>query len=273
MTPIFFSGGAAVMRQATSGMGSCLALAALLGAAASGCMPPLREKGIIGCSYRSVVDLAAEGTPGSRATIPVSLRVDPIGFSTPRRARRAEVPWLAALFPIVGLLLPPHQECVNALAVGAGGEFQDYPKSLVTLQDGEVQKLLYQEIKKSGLFTTVTCGGGVVADYVVRGRCDLKFIEHRHYSGLGILYCGLLPILTCPAATNDMRCAAHFEVVSRDGDRTLLSKDYESRIRYLMWVYNSGRVFRAYGRELFPRIVAQLIEDLEAIPRDGWGLP
>ena len=256
-----------------SGRASCLALAALLGAAASGCMPPLREKGLIGCSYRSVVDPGGEGTLASREPIAVSVRVDPIRFSPARRARRAEVPWLAALFPIVGLVLPPHQECVNALAVGAAAEFQDDPKSLVTLQDGEVQKLLCQEIRKSGLFAAVACDGSVVGDYVVRGRCDLKFIERRHYSGLGIFYIGLLPMLTCPAATNDMRCAAHFEVVSRGGGRTLLSRDYGSRIRYLVWIYNSGRVFRAYGRELFPRIVAQLIEDLEAIPRDRWGLP
>jgi len=258
------------MREATSGTGSCLALAALLGAAMAGCMPPLREKGLIGCSYRSVVGPEGRRTPAGRELIPVSVRVDPIRLSPPHRLWRGDVPWTAALIPVAGLFLPPNQECVNALAIRSEAELRNCPEDLATLQHGEVQKLLSQEIGKSGLFAAVGCQESMVGDYVLRGKCDLKFIEHRHYSGLGIFFIGLLPIFTCPTSTNDMSCAAHFEVVSRDGGRTLLSKDYESHIHYVVWVYNSGRVFRAYGRELFPQIVTQLIEDLEAIPHDRW---
>ncbi len=239
-----------------------------LAAFASGCVhfpPEMTEKGMVAWSYESRI---AQGAAGQ---IPVSLRVADLKSDPPdSRTSGTVVLGLIPLISLANLSTPTHTHTnVNIAEMVQGGDA--WKKG--GLRQWEVEEILRQEIRKSGLANEVFLArdnkGG---DFEIKGSVNFVRNEHTHVSGFGILYIAVVPMLVFPLSTQEINGTAHFDVVSAGNGRTVLSKDYTARTRYVDGIaYSSDeRGWAAYGREVFPQIVEQFIADLKALPRAAW---
>jgi len=132
----------------------------------------------------------------------------------------------------------------------------------------EVEKLLADELKKSGLFSKVTTSDSNKG-YRLKGSVNFESRWHFHSSGLGsLLYAfSLIGVLALPDSTWEIICNAHFDLLDSN-NRTVLSKDYQGRSKYLTGALygNNARFQTAYGAEVLPQVVKQLVTDMQALP-------
>jgi hypothetical protein len=133
-------------------------------------------------------------------------------------------------------------------------------------------RLIAEELRKSGVAKNVIFGDGK-ADYQVRGRAGFTVKRYAHSSGLGsIVYIfSLLGMATLPDSSIRMTGNAYLELVSADGKKVLFAKDYaESTLYQRGSFYGQSAQWRLLGEELYPRIFAQFVKDVQALPKTAW---
>lgn len=245
------------MKQPKTNIGR-LVLVATLVVLCSGCMSnAVRTNGIVAWNYRSIISTAPAH---DHDQIPLSVHIGDFEQSPP--STDLGMPGgMLRLVPILSLASSPF-EYVNGIPDEWG--------SRVDLRSGELEKILVEEISKSGLFKEVR-SGGTGGDYKITGRVNLYFKMQRHFGGLGILYFGVLPMLLLPCDAEHFKCEAHFDVASAKSKIVVLSRDYVAESRWQLWpFYNQTRMWQCYGGEVFPKIVESFIADMRALPRSSW---
>ena len=162
------------------------------------------------------------------------------------------------LFPLLSLIP------INAVYTNQIGRMK--------LGQDEVEDILLRELQKSGIAEDVTYKGEP-KDYDIRGKINFIYKNNYHASGLGILLYqnSLLFMLILPSMTARFTCEAHFEVVSADGTKVILSKDYIAKSKWQYYImYDNDRARSCYGQEVLPQIVKQFIADLKALDPSVW---
>ena len=224
-----------------------------LALAGAGCATPhmpaaIGTRGIVACCYRPLTAAVTPAPPSAP-----TLRVADFEHAPPET--HTALGWMVTAFvPVVGLVNPPVGTARNAL---------HYPddSSATGFQTGELERIVADEIRRSGLFSHVEYGGPA-ADVELRGTIDLHRAIYTHLSGLGFLI-GSPWFLWLPLETVDDSCAASFSLVSRDGV-PLFERTYAVRARTRIGVANEDDEWANYGRALFPRLVTALLHDLAA---------
>lgn len=220
----------------------------------------VQEKGIVAWNYTPIQSYTYNES--NEQKIPVSIRVN--NFESKESQTDLGFPGaILRLFPILSLLASPF-DYTNRI-------FDDH-MTKADLKEFEVENILVEEIRETGLITKIV-QGGEPKDFDMRGNVNFSWKDYRHFSGLGnILYIAVLPPLLLPISSYHFTCEAHLEVVSKDG-RIILAKDYNAKTKcFVGLIYgNAHRHYHAYGKELFPQIVKQFIADLKAIPKTVWG--
>jgi len=168
-----------------------------------------------------------------------------------------------AFFPVVSLLTPSSIRTNHVIGCADEGA--------LTVKKGDVERIFVDELRKSKLFTSVEYSKES-SDYKIMGKIDFIEEDKLHFSGFGgLLFC-VIPFL--PTTTVTLSINSHLELVSSNGLRTLLSKDYKSEIEYQFNPnsYNNNRQCTAYGEELLPQIISEFIRDINEIPSTTWGV-
>jgi hypothetical protein len=241
-------------------------LIAVIAVIVSGCashQPPDMTKGIVACCYESKIG-PADGSTSRK--IPVSLRISAF-HNDPEESHVSGGAIALAFIPLISLanLASPSATSVNFVSDGG-------PNKGV-IKKGEVEQILKQEIRKSGLVRDVSLAReSKNADYEIRGSVNFKHNRYVHNSGLGILYIAVLPMFTLPSASWEALCMAHFDVVSKKTGAVVLSKDYSARRSYAMGLVYDGvnKSMAAFGKEVFPEVVEKFIADMRAMPKNAW---
>jgi hypothetical protein len=240
-------------------------LIAVIAVIVSGCashQPPDLSKGIVACCYESKIGPA----DGSTRKIPVSLSISAFR-NDPQESHVSGGAIALAFIPLISLanLASPSATSVNFVSDGG-------PNKGV-IKKGEVEQILKQEIRKSGLVRNVSLAReNKNADYEIRGSVNFKHNRYVHNSGLGILYIAVLPMFTLPSASWEALCTAHFDVVSKKTGAVVLSKDYSASRSYAMGLVYGGvnKSMAAFGKEVFPEVVEEFIADMRALPKNAW---
>ncbi len=215
-----------------------------------------KEKGIVAWSYQTQISQTHEAGPNAPQLIVGDLQTGPpeIDASVGHNALKA--------FPILSLMGKP---------VTANNSI--YPLPSQGVGQWELERILAEELGKAGLFGKVTQGESGKG-YLLAGTVDFKTNYYMHHSGMGsILYVfSLVGVLFLPDASMEVLCNAHFDLLAPDGKTVVFTKDYQGRSKYFTGiVYNNlSRHETAYGGEVFPQVVAQLVEDLKALPEMAW---
>lgn len=211
--------------------------------------------GIVAWNYHSLV--VQRNTPAF-----ASISIDDVISEPPS----SEAPALGVIkvIPIVSLI-PIRNTYVNQVhdrsypVYNIGG----FAEQTEPLGEGEIERILAEEIKKAGIARDVRLGSGQ-SDYMIRGSVNFSYTINGHFSGLG----GLYPILwlVLPGSTDSFHCQAHFDVLSSDGARVFMSKDYETRHKHQYFLFGtSDRRWMIYGEKILPIIIRDFIRDLEAL--------
>jgi len=209
------------------------------------------EQGLVEGYYNTVVQNGGQSTKKNPVTIRINDLVnDPLSKKDPLSG-------VVKLFPLLSLI-PVHVVHTNQIG-------------RMKLGNSEFEEILAKELRRSGIVEDVTYKGEQ-KDYDIRGKVNFIYKDNMHTSGLGLLvyYC-LLPTLILPTSTARFTCEAHFEVVSADGTRVLLSKNYIAKSKWQYYLlYDNDRVRSCYGQEVLPQIVKQFIADLKALDPSVW---
>jgi hypothetical protein len=241
------------------GFAHAVRLAIVVGAAlvATGCgsrtrIPGIATKGIVAWNYRPVANRSA--VPPATYSIRIAT------FSSrPPAIDGNHALIIPALVPVVGLFMPPVGEATNAI---------HYPDDYTAtgFLDAELENLVAGELRQSGLFRDVLVGDAP-ADLTLAGAVDIDRKIYAHYSGLGVLMGGIIPMMIFPMMTVDDACAARFVLTSTSSGQAVFSKDYRVRAKTWVSLLNADTEYANYGRELFPKLVAELLADLAAVVR------
>lgn len=230
-------------------LGSLLVITAML--MLLGCSKNVKM-GLVNGYYSMVVKNGEQAIEKNQVTI----RINDLESNPP--SRKEPIIVLIKIFPLISLI-PIHAVETNKI------------RRVTELRYDEVEEILLKELQKSGIVEDVTYKGEP-KDYDIRGKINFIFKENTHFSGLGfLLYYGILQMLTLPWSSAQFICEAHFDVVSADGTRVLLSKDYYARSKWQYHIlYDNDRLLSSHGQEVLPQIVTQFISDLKALPQSVW---
>lgn len=210
----------------------------------------VEKYGIVAWNYQSVVK-----DVDNTLKAPVSIRINDFNSIDPSH----NMSWgtfPAVIIPIVGLVVPAKEKYVNKVRK-------------VDLKQGELEQILVNEIRKSNIFVKITFQGEPT-DYDINGDVNCIADIKTHTCGFGIIFFLSIPLfLTLPLATEELKCEAHFEVISSIDEKKIFSNSYSANTKFLAWVY-SKRDLEAFGAELFPKIVENFIADLKELPEHVW---
>ena len=229
----------------------------------AGCSTPseIRTEGIVAWNYRSIL----QDVESCQPAVSGSIRISDFKSDAPSHTPITGI-GVVKLFPVLSLIPAPTWRYTNSVPA------TDFQSIAIYLRSNEIERLVQRELQASHIVETVTLTDQP-ADYELRGQVNFELGINAHYSGLGMIGQILLfpTILILPGGTDTFRCQAHFELLSLNADRVIHSKDYAAQRKRTVWIYNSFHELNgAFGRNVFPRIVEQLIDDLRALPPSAW---
>ncbi len=214
----------------------------------------MKKKGMIGCCYESKLPVNQLGG----AKFPVTLKVDKLAKG--ETSVDGQGSGLLALFPLVSPFA--HVVFNNSFVLD--------PKQ--GLKDNEVEGILTEELRKTGLFKAVATTEP--ADYLLKGKIDLKHRSRAHFAGIGAIIYGssLLFNFITPSSYDEKSCNLHVDIVSADGKKTVLSKDYAVTKSFNIGIVYDPleRQYDAFGKIVFPEVVSKMAEDINSLPADAW---
>ena len=231
------------------------------------CATPPKEfyrDGIVAWNYHSLV--VPRNTPAFTSIHVDYVKSEPPSSKAPALGIIKVIP-IASLIPIRNTYVNQVHERSYPIYNIWGAAEQTEP-----LREGEIERILVEEIRKAGIARDVGLGNGQ-SDYTIRGNINFFYTIDGHVSGLGFFY----PILwlVLPGSTDSFHCRAHFDVLSSDGARIFMSKDYETCYEHQYFLYGtSNRRWMVYGEKILPIVIRDFIRDLEALAqrvgsRDG----
>ena len=135
-------------------------------------------------------------------------------------------------------------------------------KGEIDLKDGDIEKILADELSKSNLFTSVNFSESK-SDLVLKGKINLERKNYFHCFGLGALIAaGILPFVYSTLSID-----AHFTIESMDGKIQIINKDYTAEMSYFFnpSLCNPTTHCSAFGETLLPEIIDHLVWDLKGL--------
>lgn len=211
--------------------------------------------GIVAWNYHSLVEQR-------NAPIIASIRIDDVKSEPPS----IEAPALGIIkvIPVV-CLIPIRNVYVNQVHERSYPVYNiwGFAEQTEPLRKNEIERILSEEIKRARIARDVILDNGQ-SNFTIRGSINFSYSIDGHVSGLGLFYSFLSPIL--PGSTDSFHCQAHFDVLSCDGLRILMSKDYEAHDKHQYFLFGtSDRRWMTYGKKILPIIIRDFIRDLDAL--------
>lgn len=221
----------------------------------------MRQKGIVAGCYCSVTEHSEYGV----RKMPVSLCVTDLKSDHPSES--SSMLGIIKLIPILSLIPIPNRY-TNSLYEPGRFPIYDIGNAsvrLIHLRSDEIERILVQEIQRSGLVDDIALGGEP-KDYDIRGKVNFRLENYGHLSGLGVFYGALIPVILLPGSTKSFKCEAYFEVVSPEDQKVYFAKDYVCKATWLNFpLANTERMWHTFGEEVFPVIVERFLSDLSAL--------
>lgn len=220
----------------------------------------MKEKGFVAWNYETSINPEERGKGA-----PVSISVTDLESSPPERTIGG---WGAILRLVPGAsAFAPLAIWSNSQPLGFLGIFKFFG-----LEQWEIERILVDELNQNGFQAFLESEDGKI-DYLIEGSVDFEIRARTHFLNLGgpgfflsIPFCWIIP-----HSKYRITCTAHFDVISDDGEKVLLSEDYVSIREYNVGLlYNVQENLYTFGQKVFPQIVEDFILDLNEIPASKW---